>query len=43
MISGDGEGHASDVEKADKEPPVPTSGEAVSSSKLSGDTLVPIR
>jgi len=33
-----GEGHASNDEEADKEPLVPTSGGAVLSSKLSGDT-----
>jgi len=38
VISGDGEGHASNDEEADTEPPVPTSGGAILSSKLSGVT-----
>jgi len=29
VINGDGEGHASNDEEADKEPPVPTNGGAV--------------
>jgi hypothetical protein len=41
-VSGDG-GHASIDDEADTEPPVTTSGEAVLSSKLSGDTLILVR
>jgi hypothetical protein len=33
-------GHASIDDEADKEPPVTSYGEAVLSSKLSGDTLI---